>query len=255
MKNQKKIISIARFLSKTLLPNATDPGKESKIRSKQSKTSGMVKINSNLNVKKITNVQQTIAIQSGTINGSYRVIESLRSTKIITKTATAETFYTHRITGKKGTIFFLGDVIVTRMRTEHPVTLDSFLQAKERSWLLHSHDHFEDDKEIKWKGANISSCDSLRGYYYGGHCNLASNEISRSFHNISRHSKIMIKSTFHYFDNWQGELAYMKVNGETVWMKSGVYPKNSKSLFGNCGNEDYNDPLINQSNEFNSEKL
>ena len=202
-------------------------------------------INSNLNVQKITNVQKSIKIVKGSIQGSYRVLESLRSEKITTSTATADTFYTHRITGKKGSIFLLGDLVVTRMRTEKPVTLDSFFQAKESTWLLHLHDSFEQNS-TNWSGSSIQNCNHIRGSFYGGHCQLSTQEISRQFKNLKNHSQVMIKSTFHFFDNWQGEMAYMKVNGETVWMKNGIYPKKISTKIPNCGNDDFSDPLMNQ---------
>jgi len=43
------------------------------------------------------------------------------------------------------------------------------------------------------------------------------------------------------FDNWEGELAYVKVNDNIVWTKNGESQKSSDKSIDHCGNR-YSDP-------------
>lgn len=45
------------------------------------------------------------------------------------------------------------------------------------------------------------------------------------------------------FDNWNGEIGYMKINGKILWSKIGISNKNIGMNI--CGNEKYNDPAFN----------
>jgi len=57
----------------------------------------------------------------------------------------------------------------------------------------------------------LSNCGN-NNYFLGGHCKLSSDELSKTFENLPKHEHVRIVATYHMFDNWQGEYAYMKLN-------------------------------------------
>ncbi|GAB5358433.1 hypothetical protein AAMO2058_000456900 [Amorphochlora amoebiformis] len=57
---------------------------------------------------------------------------------------------------------------------------------------------------------------------------------TKSFNVERAHTKIRVTGTVHFIDDWQGETAYLKVDGHYVWTQSHS-EKNSKSSVNVCG--------------------
>jgi len=87
------------------------------------------------------------------------------------------------------------------------------------------------------------SCNDNNGnLFIGGYCLLSKEEVSKKFFIGYSHESIRVKASYHMFDNWNGEMGYMKINEQIVWAKEGK--SNEKNGINICGG-DYNDPYFN----------
>ena len=74
-----------------------------------------------------------------------------------------------------------------------------------------------------WNKDKLSTCGSSDNMFLGGYCNFAGMEASKKYTKLPKHSMIKITANFHFFDNWNGEEGYMKVNGSPVWADSYIW--------------------------------
>eukprot|EP00466_Bigelowiella_natans_P004838 jgi/Bigna1/135061/aug1.27_g9769 len=63
---------------------------------------------------------------------------------------------------------------------------------------------------------------------------------SRTFAIPRHHEMIRLVATVHFVDDWQGETAYLKVDGSIVWTQSHT-ERNSNQLMNICGKVRYPD--------------
>jgi hypothetical protein len=98
-------------------------------------------------------------------------------------------------------------------------------------FILYSIDTFE-EKEIKWSNGVLSTCGLSNKYILGGYCHYSNNVTERKYYIESKHKYIRIKATFNFYDNWEGEGAYMKFNNEIIWYET--YNWCDKVLIRNC---------------------
>ncbi len=67
-------------------------------------------------------------------------------------------------------------------------------------------------------------------------------KVSKTYHNLTKHGSIKITANIHFFDDWQGETIYLKINNQIIWQKSARASKNKNSI-NICGN-DQSDPIF-----------
>ena len=84
--------------------------------------------------------------------------------------------------------------------------------------------------------------DNNGNLFIGGYCLLSKEEVSKNFFIGYSHELIRVKASYHMFDNWNGEMGYMKINDQIVWAKEGK--SNEKNGINICGG-DYNEPYFN----------
>ncbi|OMJ89222.1 hypothetical protein SteCoe_8608 [Stentor coeruleus] len=72
---------------------------------------------------------------------------------------------------------------------------------------------------LGWSEDDISSCSGSIDYFLGGHCKFSNQIVSKSW-TLPKHEFVMLQITFHFLDKWEGESAYMKVDGNYVWSES-----------------------------------
>lgn len=101
-----------------------------------------------------------------------------------------------------------------------------FLASTSKSFKLLSYEQwklviFEDFQSsvTGWSEDDISNCGSSPDLFLGGHCKFSNENVTKTF-SLSSHSEIKVSANFHFIDNWKGESAYMKVDGEYVWSES-----------------------------------
>ena len=118
----------------------------------------------------------------------------------------------------------------------------SFISEGVKQWELKHHDDFESDNSLYgWSDKRTSNCNKMTGRFLGGHCNFSFNEVTKTFPNLPEHSTLRINASFHMLDAWNGEKAFMKVNNEVVWSRTG---KHSKTNGLNICGGDFNDPAF-----------
>ena len=193
----------------------------------------------------------------GTIKGEYLTNE------LETNTLKVNTVYTNKISGLNGFIQLNGDLIINGPEenneensqnlifTNPPQQINNLLLKNEyykvngiKQWSLISYDDFSSSENIKdWSFQKLMSCNDNNGnLFIGGYCLLSKEEVSKKFFIGYSHESIRVKASYHMFDNWNGEMGYMKINDQIVWAKEGK--SNEKNGINICGG-DYNDPYFN----------
>ena len=107
-----------------------------------------------------------------------------------------------------------------------------------RQWELHQHDDFDEVESLMgWSMNKTSTCQHQpHNKFLGGHCVLSMNEVSKKYEDLPEHKTIKINANFHFFDNWEGENVYFKVDDQIVWFKS-IKSSNSTVSINICGGE------------------
>ena len=94
-----------------------------------------------------------------------------------------------------------------------PLNVQSFIARDVKQWKHIHHDDFQSPENVKdWSHVKLQTCRDGENYFLGGHCNFATETVTKVFRNLPKHEKIKISATFHMFDNWEDEMALMKVN-------------------------------------------
>ena len=241
--------------------------KETAIQSQVTETSDtkiekITKVFSDTIIKGNVNAEEIITDKiningEGTIKGEYLTNE------LETNTLKVNTVYTNKISGLKGFIQLNGDLIINGPEenieensqnlifTNPPQQINNLLLKNEyykvngiKQWSLISYDDFSSSENIKdWSFQKLMSCNDNNGnLFIGGYCLLSKEEVSKKFFIGYSHESIRVKASYHMFDNWNGEMGYMKINDQIVWAKEGK--SNEKNGINICGG-DYNDPYFN----------
>jgi len=86
-------------------------------------------------------------------------------------------------------------------------------------WTMIRLDDFQGQAQ-GWSKEKMSVCGSNDNMFLGGHCNFGGEDVTKNFTDIPEHSMIRITANFHFFDKWEGEEAFMYLNGSPVWSDS-----------------------------------
>lgn len=89
-------------------------------------------------------------------------------------------------------------------------------------WTLVSIDDFQGDAQ-GWSMQALSTCGTNNNMFLGGHCNFGGIDVSKKFTGLKKHSMVRITANYHFFDQWEGEDAYMKFNNQTVWFENYIW--------------------------------
>ena len=214
-------------------------------------------VNGNIKAEEIITDKINI-INEGIIKGEYLTNE------LDTDLIIANEVHTNKISGINGFIQINGDLIINgpednednkisqNIIFNNPPKQINNLNLKNdfykvngiKQWTLISYDDFSSSENIKdYSFQQLMSCNSKNeNLFIGGHCLLSKEEVSKKFFIGYSHENIRIKASFHMFDNWNGEMGYMKINDQIVWAKEGK--SNEKNGINICGG-DYNDPAFN----------
>jgi hypothetical protein len=94
----------------------------------------------------------------------------------------------------------------------------SFETYNVKQWKLAALEDFQ-GKMNGWSKQDISNCGSNPDIFLGGHCKFAGTYVSKSFQ-LPSHTEVTVKVNFHFIDKWEGESAYMKIDGRSVWAQA-----------------------------------
>lgn len=76
--------------------------------------------------------------------------------------------------------------------------------------------------------------------FLGGHCNAGGGHVLRRTWDVAPHSEVRIVARVHLIDSWEGEIAWMKVDGYYVWTTTGRSSIDASHI-SMCGDEKMND--------------
>jgi hypothetical protein len=126
--------------------------------------------------------------------------------------------------------------------------VDTSVEYKGTSqWVLQEIDDFE-GKTNTWSSDKLSQCGSDENMFLGGHCNFGTLEVKKTYKDIPTHKFIRIKANFHFFDQWEEDLAYMNFNNSIIWSEQyswceSVMVRNCKKYGINVCGDEYPDRL------------
>ncbi len=183
--------------------------------------------------------------EDAVLTGLTKIGTKLQSETITAKKVSAESIIIDKLLSKTGVLTIEADLVINNDISADSVNMrgTSFVLEGVRQWGLVHHDDFESEKSLDgWSDKRLSRCKNGKNSFLGGHCNLSYNEVSKVFKNLPKHEKLKVNAAYHMLDSWDGEFAYMKIDGEKVWYKQGVF--NPEMGIDICGG-DHNDPAFN----------
>lgn len=181
------------------------------------------------------------------INGKGNLNGTLETKKVISDDITADKVNVNKITSPSGVLYVQGNVIIdtTQAPKNKKITLKggSYSVSNISQWNLQEHDDFEEESLIEgWNYDKTNQCKEGGNKFLGGYCQLSNNEISKTY-SLPEHSEIRVTASYHMFDNWEGEIGYMKIDNKIQWMRAGkTDPKKGINI---CGDKKINDPGYN----------
>lgn len=145
---------------------------------------------------------ENITSSGSVVVDSSLVLETVSASYISTETLTLST-----LKSPSGTIEVYGNVILSPSSSS-----TSFYQT---SWTVQSHESFTNTSET-WSSGILSNCDDR--HFLQGDC--ASPSVSKKF-SFSEHNYIRLSGSLDLLDIWEGERLEVKIDGRTVWSRTG----------------------------------
>eukprot|EP00164_Ancoracysta_twista_P004465 GFYU01006023.1.p1 GENE.GFYU01006023.1~~GFYU01006023.1.p1 ORF type:complete len:550 (-),score=195.81 GFYU01006023.1:138-1787(-) len=103
-----------------------------------------------------------------------------------------------------------------------------------KQWQLVAFDSFDETHSAKsgWSPEpQFSTCGNPRDHFMSG---SPQSKFEKMFENLPPHSQLKMTARYHFIDQWDGEVAFAQLNGETQWME----PLKSKAHGLNvCGSQ------------------
>lgn len=168
-------------------------------------------------------------------SGSVSVQGSVTSASLHANTISANVVQTTLITSPTGKITIDADVTMVQSAP----AASSFLEQSSRIvlpdvWRLVSHESFDEGGEAQphWNHRKLSNCGAKDGsdpsappdWFLGGHCNIATGELSRLVDSSSlpAHKYVRVTAKLHQIDQWDGQTMYAKLDDRIVWTHVGL---------------------------------
>jgi hypothetical protein len=85
-------------------------------------------------------------------------------------------------------------------------------------WIMISYEDFQ-GASLGWSKEKYSTCQS-DSMFLGGPCNFAGGDTFKTYTDLPPHKSIRITANVHFFDKWEGEQAYLKINDKIAWADS-----------------------------------
>jgi len=163
-------------------------------------------------------------------------VATMRSSRISTTLISADVVETGIIRSPTNTITIDGNLVLDGSNAG----ATSFLATEViiggvKQWRLLHHDDFEPDTNYSsgWDVTARGTCGSgSKDHFLGGHCKTAAENASKTFENLPRHSQLRVKARVHFLDQWDGEAAFMLVDGTFMWADTATSPKRGFNLCG-----------------------
>eukprot|EP00917_Polyrhabdina_sp_WS-2016_P007024 GHVP01015667.1.p1 GENE.GHVP01015667.1~~GHVP01015667.1.p1 ORF type:complete len:259 (-),score=27.44 GHVP01015667.1:222-998(-) len=114
-------------------------------------------------------------------------------------------------------------------------------------WNLYSIDTFDADVNNLWSSKETSSCGESINLFLGGPCKTSDEVVIREFSYLPTHKSLRVTANVHFFDNWEGETFWMKIDDRFVWARQHfwcrqVFKENCRRLgIDSCGLKEFPD--------------
>jgi len=178
-------------------------------------------------VKVSGSVDVTGRIEAAKARGSFLSVKS-------------STSVTSGIVPKGDQLMILGKIDTDTIKAESFET--SFLEVGGvRQWQLVSVEDFEEEGADAaslaegWNHKDVSECAGNK--FLGGPCTKGgSTELKKVYSGLPAHSQVRITSKYLFIDSWDGEHAYLNVDGRAAWADTYNHASVTKGL-NVCGND------------------
>lgn len=88
-------------------------------------------------------------------------------------------------------------------------------------WRLVYFEPFESGESKNWQGEGIlRPCGIPYDFALHHICESETSSLRKKINNLGKHNEVKIKLNFHFIDRWEGEQAYLKLDGEVLWSRS-----------------------------------
>jgi hypothetical protein len=168
-------------------------------------------------------------------------VASVRSSRVSTTLVSTDVLETGIIRSPTNTITIDGNLVLGGSNAG----ASSFLATEViiggvKQWRLLYHDDFEPDVENSdgWDVAARGICGpESKDWFLGGHCKTATENATKTYEKLPIHTQLRVKARVHFLDQWDGEMAFMKVDGQFMWADSATSPKQGINICGSSASE------------------
>jgi len=191
---------------------------------------GNVTINGDLRVIGGLSVNR-IASSSLSVNGSITVSGALKTGFVKAQAAKFSVLETTSLSSPSGSLQVTGDL---NMQTSGAASFlevgslhtERLIQHQRRQWALVAVDDFDSGEQQDWLHPEVDGLpasfvqlsEGVGGSYLGGHCETAGTTVRRRFDNLPDHSHLRLQARYHFIDSWEGETAFLQIDGKMAWM-------------------------------------
>ena len=196
---------------------------------------GNVTINGDLRVVGGLSVNHIVS-SSLSVNGSITVSGAIKTGFIRAQAAKFLVLETTQLASPSGSVQVAGDLDMRSGASAAASFLEvgtlqteRLVQHRQRQWALVHHDDFESGAQQDWVHADDSAgvpasfvqlSSGGGGAHLGGHCQTAGTTVRRRFDNLPQHTHLRLQARYHFIDSWEGETAFLQIDGQTAWMDS-----------------------------------
>jgi len=165
--------------------------------------------------------------------------DTMKSSRISTTLISADVLETGILRSPTNTITIDGNLVLAGANAGGGVT--SFLATEVivggvKQWRLLKHDDFDTDLN-GWNAPGRGRCgEKTKDFFLGGHCLTSSRNATKIFSGLPSHTQVRITARVHFLDKWDGEVAFMRADGNVVWADTATSSSPVKNSLGNlCG--------------------
>lgn len=113
-----------------------------------------------------------------------------------------------------------GDINVNgNVRAKGSLRVDGkFYYAGMNQWFVAARDYFSKGA-AGWSNTSTSECGKSKTLL-GGYGKFGGGNTTKSIRKLTDHTELRVTTNFHFIDSWQGEMAYLVIDGVIVWTDS-----------------------------------
>ena len=196
-----------------------------------------VSINGDLQVLGALSVAH-IGSSSLTVNGSIAVSDEVKTQFLTATSAKIGVLQTDELYSPSGNLHLAGGLSMKRDGVEPALLEVGSLETAtltvhgQRQWALVHHHDFEADGHGWADAATGAFIELSEGGYLGGHCKTGAGTTVRRRFDLPPHTQLRVGARVHFVDGWEGETAFLQVDGAYAWVDTARAHPNGLNLAG-----------------------